>query len=162
MRSKRFEPLVMRAFRTVLVLGKADPVNQRGITPTTKWVVLCRECHRRCFIAKTKQIRAGTTTCECLVPTRTSFRQMIQRCTNNKHVHFDNYGGRGITISERWRHNFLNFLNDMGPRPEGKTLERRDTNAGYSAENCCGATPREQAQSRRPAKPRKRARMRKK
>jgi hypothetical protein len=87
-----------------------------------------------------------------LVPTRTSFRQMIQRCTNKNHAQYEDYGGRGIRISERWRNSFLNFVQDMGRRPEGKTLDRIDSDGPYAKQNCRWATKKVQAQNRRPPK----------
>lgn len=60
---------------------------------------------------------------------------MIGRCTNKKHKHFKNYGGRGISVSAEWRES-KNFIKDMSPRPEGMHLDRIDNNKGYSKENC--------------------------
>lgn len=148
---RRLGKFQMKVFGTVLVLGKVDP-DKRRITPTTKWEVLCKQCHHRFFTATTKQIRAGTKTCVCLLRTRTSFRQMIQRCENKNHHQYEDYGGRGIRISERWRKSFLNFVQDMGRRPEGKTLDRRDKDGAYTRENCRWATPKQQAQNRRKPK----------
>ena len=69
----------------------------------------------------------------------TSWQSAIQRCTNpNKHG-YKNYGGRGISVCDRWREphlGFRNFLEDMGPRPDGCTLDRIDTNGNYCPENC--------------------------
>lgn len=60
---------------------------------------------------------------------------IIQRCTNKKNPSWKHYGGRGITICDRWRV-FDNFLVDMGPRPNGMTIERKDNAKGYSPDNC--------------------------
>lgn len=74
---------------------------------------------------------------------KNSWSAMIQRCTNKKLPCFSNYGGRGITICPRWR-TFRNFLDDMGPRPEGTTLERKNNDGNYEPENCIWATKKKQ------------------
>jgi hypothetical protein len=73
---------------------------------------------------------------------------MIQRCCNPKTANFKYYGGRGITVCERWR-SFENFVADMGERPTGKTLDRLDTDGNYEPSNCQWATPTEQIANRR-------------
>ena len=73
---------------------------------------------------------------------------MVGRCTNPNHHAFHNYGGRGITVSEQWR-DAVQFATDMGPRPDGYTLERRDNSAGYSKENCYWADRETQALNKR-------------
>lgn len=72
---------------------------------------------------------------------------MIQRCENPNRKDFKTYGLRGITVCERW-HTFENFLSDMGARPYGLTLDRKDGSLGYSPENCRWATTKEQARNR--------------
>lgn len=76
--------------------------------------------------------------------------EMIQRCTNPKNPSYYRYGGRGIRVCKRWRYSFLAFRNDMGPRPEGYTLERKNNNKGYYPNNCKWATYLEQNNNRRP------------
>lgn len=78
---------------------------------------------------------------------------MLQRCTSPTHPAWKNYGGRGITVCERWRRDFAAFFADMGVRPEGLTLERVDNERGYSPENCTWATYAAQLKNRRPSRP---------
>lgn len=61
---------------------------------------------------------------------------MIQRCTNKIHMYYNDYGGRGITVCERWL-NVANFIEDMLPTfQKGLTLDRKDNDRGYSKDNC--------------------------
>lgn len=73
--------------------------------------------------------------------------QMLQRCTNPKHISYKNYGARGITVCKRWS-SFRNFLKDLGERPTCKyTLERLDNTLGYGPDNCTWASRPEQSRN---------------
>lgn len=74
---------------------------------------------------------------------------MIQRVTNPNNKRYSDYGGRGVTVCEKWL-DFEGFYEDMGDRPEGKTLDRVDNNLGYCKENCKWSTLSEQQSNRRP------------
>lgn len=82
-------------------------------------------------------------------PTFRSWWDMVRRCTQPTRPGFANYGGRGITVCDRWRV-FANFLADMGERPEGLTLDRRDNDGNYEPGNCRWATHSEQQRNKRP------------
>lgn len=81
-------------------------------------------------------------------PTWQSWYDARERCENSSNKSYADYGGRGIGLCERWQV-YANFLADMGERPKGLTLERKDNNKGYEPDNCCWATQQEQAWNKR-------------
>lgn len=111
-----------------------------------------------------RSIRKPTKSCGCFLkdwnlihkmkhgffgtPEYKTWDSIKQRCLNSAAGDFPRYGGRGITVCDRWKDSFPNFLADMGPRPIGTSIERKDNSKGYSPDNCYWATPTEQNRNR--------------
>jgi hypothetical protein len=97
---------------------------------------------------KTNTLTHGHTTGRKETSTFTIWMNMLNRCQKANSRAYQHYGKRGITVDECWM-KFENFLKDMGERPAGLSLERRANDKGYSKENCCWATRREQSRNKR-------------
>lgn len=69
---------------------------------------------------------------------------MKDRCGNPNTPTYKHYGGRGITVCDRWQKSFKDFLSDMGEKPDNLSLDRIDNNKGYYKENCRWATEQQQ------------------
>lgn len=151
-------------FHGFTVLSRAPDVVRPNGKKRPVWLCECtcgkiREIESQCLVGKFKPA------CSCRAtlrqhnhyvrhgysntPTFNSYSSAKSRCNNPKETGYHNYGGRGITFCERWSlpnsQGFLNFLQDMGDRPEGKTLDRIDVNGGYNKSNCRWADAKTQA-----------------
>jgi len=144
---KRRGKMRVQTINHVWVMRKYDP---RDRSKSALWLFFCSWCGRG-GEASERQIRGGKALlCECLRPTYYSWRKMIERCTSKNHAQYKDYGGRGITVCQRWRDSFSDFVTDMKPRPNGKTLDRYpNADGNYEPGNCRWATPEEQAAHRR-------------
>lgn len=122
------------------------------------WLCKC-DCGGFITVDTNKFTKQHTKSCGCLPKSPNSTRgpahvtrtyriwqAMKKRCYYEKNDNFYKYGGRGITVCDRWRYSFQNFAADMGDPPTVKhTLDRIDGTKGYAKENCRWATPKEQA-----------------
>jgi len=151
-----------RRFRRWRVLRRTKKPNDRK----TYWVCVCR-CGRKRAVSSHLLLSGRSGSCGCLraelntsrrrthglsgsVEYRT-WKAIKNRCTNPRSQDWKLYGGRGIKVCRRWLRSFSAFYRDMGKRPPGLSIDRRDTNGNYTPRNCRWATPLTQARNRRPA-----------
>ena len=81
-----------------------------------------------------------------------SYYNLIERCHNESNKRFHDYGGIGITVCERWRNSFVEFIEDMGLCPQGMQIDRVDNTKGYSPDNCRWATRKQNQRNMKKSK----------
>jgi len=92
-----------------------------------------RGCSREQSI---KNIPDSTTHGMTNTPEWETWRRIRARCYNENHHNYSHYGERGIIVCDRWLESFENFYEDMGDRPEGMSIERKDNDGDYTPDNC--------------------------
>ncbi len=136
---------------------KPDPKHIR-----TYWLCLC-DCGAQKEIVADSLLGGHSNSCGCLfrevnairthglsdTPTYKIWCGIKKRCYQKQSSVYYKYGGRGIRMCARWKNDFETFLEDMGERPAGLTIERKDVNGNYEPGNCTWVTSFKQASNRR-------------
>lgn len=150
-RENRIKNISGVRFGSLLVIGFHDRITTPCGSIKTRYLCLC-DCGNELITKRGNLVNGYTTSCGCSVSkilaernkkhgmtgtkTYRCWRNMISRCTDPKNKAFKHYGGRGITVCEKWQESFSNFHSDMGTCPDGMSIDRIDNNGGYNKDNC--------------------------
>ena len=156
-----FINLTGQTFGRLTIIERAENAKNKA----TRWKSVCK-CGNK-IVVLASSLRSGRTkSCGCLNSETTAKRNflhgmshssehniwwaMIQRCYNPNNNAFDRYGGRGVTVCNEWRDNFMAFFNHVGPRPSSKySIDRVDNDGNYEPNNVRWATRKQQADNKR-------------
>lgn len=149
--NKQFKDFTGQKFGKLQVLGFSHFKDQPSGQRKSQWNCVC-ECGNTCLVAGYNLTTDHTTSCGCVQKQRTStaktthgmtesttyktWLSMKERCTNPNSQSYKEYGGVGVLVCERWINSFENFLEDMGVRPRGMSLNRINSVNLYSKETC--------------------------
>lgn len=131
-----------------------------GYLGKSKWHCKCK-CGNIKIVSTAKLNNGHVKSCGCLAKTNAvkhnaigtreyiTWTNIKARCTNPNNSSYHNYGGRGITVCDKWLESFENFYEDMGNCPKGFSIERVNNDKGYNKNNCIWASSKTQSMNRR-------------
>jgi hypothetical protein len=158
--SKKLEIKSGDKYGKLTIVKEVEPYIQPSGKTKRKFNCLC-ECGNITNVMLSKLRNNHTRSCGCFQkekvtthglayhPLYKTWDNMKQRCYNTNYNQYKDWGGRGIKICDRWLNSFENFLTDMGERPEGTTLDRKNNDGDYEPSNCRWATKSEQELNKR-------------
>ena len=148
-----------RIDRTGQVFGKLTVLEQAGRNNLKKVLWRCKcDCGKEAIVVSGSLANGNTTSCGCYLKQRitkhggsgkgsyNTWRAMIRRCTRPTDKDYPRYGGKGVSVCERWLE-YANFADDMGEPVDDETLDRVDAYGNYCPENCRWASLRVQARN---------------
>ena len=156
---RRIEVNKGERFGKLTIVKEVEPY----VTPSQKMRTfqLTCDCGNTTEVILNSLRKGSTTSCGCGIGKKEThglsshylyktWSRMKQRCYNPKSTRYENWGGRGIRVCDRWLNSFPNFLKDMGDRPEGMSIDRfPDKDGNYEPDNCRWATIEQQNNNRR-------------
>lgn len=156
------ESLIGKTYGRLMVVARSSRTG--GTRPRVYWDCVCA-CGKTAVVEASNLRGGAVQSCGCLrnervaqavgkhahtgSPEYVAWQHMKSRCYNAANPDYPNWGGRGIRVCDRWRDSFEAFLADMGPRPTGATIERRDNDSDYEPGNCVWASRQAQARNTR-------------
>lgn len=160
--------MASKSILTGIKFGRLSVINQNQtntLAGKARWNCIC-DCGSKVTVVGSSLVSGNTSSCGCLhketltenntvhgmsnIPEYDIWKSIIQRCTNSNNSSYADYGGRGITVCDRWLNSFEAFYEDMGSRPSPEySIDRRENDGNYEKNNCHWTTRVEQANNRR-------------